>query len=140
MSTVSEVAEFLGVDRDTVKRWTKDFAEYLSLMAQPAKGKERQFIESDLRVLAVVAEHLELGNDAERKYRKYRTCVVILHACSMISKPGWISVGIGLTAQRHEPKAARRGMAGRNSSIPRRKGGHIRPHAPIGARNHPVRP
>ena len=26
---------------------------------------QRQFIESDLRVLAVVAEHLELGNDAD---------------------------------------------------------------------------
>jgi len=65
MATVSEVAEFLGVNRDKVKRWTKEFAEYLSLTAQSAKGKERQFGEADLRVLAVVAEHLELGNDAD---------------------------------------------------------------------------
>ena len=71
---------------------------------------------------------------------EYRTCVVILHACSMIRKPGWISVGIGLTAQRHEPKAARRGMVGRNSPIPRRKRVQTQPHAPIGARNHSVRP
>jgi hypothetical protein len=27
MATVSEVAGFLGVDRDKVKRWTKEFAE-----------------------------------------------------------------------------------------------------------------
>ena len=65
MATVSEVARFLGVDPDKVKRWAKEFAEYLSLTAQPAKGKERQFSEADLRVLAVVAEHLELGNDAD---------------------------------------------------------------------------
>lgn len=65
MATVSEVAEFLGVDRDKVKRWAKEFAEYLSLTAQPPKGHGRQFSESDLRVLAVVAEHLELGNDAD---------------------------------------------------------------------------
>jgi hypothetical protein len=28
MATVSKVVEFLGVDRDKVKRWTKEFAEY----------------------------------------------------------------------------------------------------------------
>ena len=65
MATVSKVAEFLGVDRDKVKRWTKDFAEYLSLTANPGNGKERQFSEADFRVLAVIAEHLELGNDAD---------------------------------------------------------------------------
>ena len=65
MATVSEVARFLGVDRDKVKRWAKEFAEHMSLTAQPAKGQERQFTEADLRVLAVVAEHLELGNDAD---------------------------------------------------------------------------
>jgi len=65
MATVADVAKFVGVDPDKVKRWTKEFAEYLSLTAQPAKGKERQFSEADLRVLAVVAEHLELGDDAD---------------------------------------------------------------------------
>lgn len=65
MSTVSEVARIIGVDRDKVKRWAKEFAEYLSLIGQPAKGQERQFSEADLRVLAVIAEHLDLGNDAD---------------------------------------------------------------------------
>ena len=65
MATVSEVARIIGVESGKVKRWAKDFAEYLSLTAQPGKGRERQFTESDLRVLAVVAEHLELGNDAD---------------------------------------------------------------------------
>ncbi len=65
MATVSEVAAFLGVDGDSVKRWAKEFAEYLSLTAQPPKGHERQFSVADLRVLAVVAEHLELGNDTD---------------------------------------------------------------------------
>lgn len=65
MATVAEVAGFLGVEPDKVKRWTKEFAEYLSLTAQPAKGQERQFSEADLRVLAVAAEHLEFGNDAD---------------------------------------------------------------------------
>src|ERR1700722_3203882 len=65
MATVSEVARLIGVDRDKVKAWAKEFAEYLSLTAQPAKGRERQFSEADLQVMAVIAEHLELGNDAD---------------------------------------------------------------------------
>src|SRR5208337_1120299 len=56
MATISEVARHLGVDRDTVKTWTTEFAEHLSLTANPPKGKERQFCETDLRVLAFVAE------------------------------------------------------------------------------------
>lgn len=63
MATVSEVARLLGVEPGKVKRWAKQFAEYMSLTARPAKGRERQFTEADLRVLAVVAEHLEFGND-----------------------------------------------------------------------------
>src|SRR5208337_4930373 len=56
MATISEVARHLGVDRDTVKTWTTEFAEHLSLTANPPKGKERQFCETELRVLAFVAE------------------------------------------------------------------------------------
>ncbi|MBY0527703.1 MAG: helix-turn-helix domain-containing protein [Gemmataceae bacterium] len=65
MATVSEVARLLGVEPAKVKRWAKEFAEYLSLTASPAKGQERQFSEADLRVLAVIADHLELGNGAD---------------------------------------------------------------------------
>jgi DNA-binding transcriptional MerR regulator len=65
MASISEVAKLLGVDRDKVKSWSSEFAEYLSLTAQPVKGQVRQFSEADLRVLAVVAEHLELGNDKD---------------------------------------------------------------------------
>jgi hypothetical protein len=65
MATVSEVARLLRVDRDRVKLWAQEFAEYLSLTALPAKGHERQFSEADLRVLAVIAEHLELDNEAD---------------------------------------------------------------------------
>lgn len=65
MASVSEMARLLGVEPVKVKQWTEQFAEYLSLTARPAKGQERRFTEADLRVLAVVAEHLELGNDED---------------------------------------------------------------------------
>lgn len=64
MATISEVARSLGVDRDTVKHWTTEFAEHLSLAAKE-KGKERQFNESDLRVLAFVAHFWEDDPDLE---------------------------------------------------------------------------
>ena len=65
MATISEVARLLGVDRDTVKKWTTEFAEHLSLTANPSKGKERQFGEADLRVLALVADFWEDDPDLE---------------------------------------------------------------------------
>jgi len=33
MATIAEVAQHLGVDRETVKSWTREFAEHLSLTA-----------------------------------------------------------------------------------------------------------
>lgn len=65
MATISEVAQHLGVDRDTVKTWATEFAEHLSLTANPPKGKERQFGETDLRVLALVADFWEDNPDLE---------------------------------------------------------------------------
>lgn len=65
MASISEVAGHLGVSRDTVKTWTHEFAEHLSLTANPSKGKERQFTEADLRVLALVADFWEDDPDFE---------------------------------------------------------------------------
>ena len=65
MATISEVARYLGVDRETVKTWTTEFAEHLSLTANPPKGKERQFCEADLWVLALVAYFWEEDPDLE---------------------------------------------------------------------------
>lgn len=65
MATISDVARHLGVDRETVKTWTAEFAEHLSLTAKPTKGKERQFGEADLRVLALVADFWEDDPDLE---------------------------------------------------------------------------
>lgn len=65
MATIAEVAQHLGVDRETVKTWTKEFAEHLSLTANPPKGKERQFGENDLRVLGLVSYYWEDDPDLE---------------------------------------------------------------------------
>jgi hypothetical protein len=65
MATISQVARILAVNRDTVKQWTTDFAEHLSLTANPGDGSERQFNEADLRVLALVADFWEDEPDYE---------------------------------------------------------------------------
>lgn len=64
MATISEVARLLDVSRDTVKYWTTEFAEHLSLTAT-VKGQERQFGEADLRVLALVSYYWEDDPDLE---------------------------------------------------------------------------
>jgi len=65
MATITEVARLLDVDRDAVIRWATKFAEYLSLTANPKKGKERHFTEADLRALAVIAEQVEMDGEAD---------------------------------------------------------------------------
>lgn len=64
MATISDVARLMGVGRDTVKHWTTEFAEHLSLTAI-VKGKERQFGEADLRVLSLVSYYWEDDPDLE---------------------------------------------------------------------------
>jgi DNA-binding transcriptional MerR regulator len=64
MATISKVARLLGVSRDTVKSWTIEFAEHLSLTAT-VKGTEREFGEADLRVLALVSHYWEDDPDLE---------------------------------------------------------------------------
>lgn len=65
MATIAEVARILDVDRESAKRWATDFAEHLSLTANPRKGRERRFTEADLRVLALIAEHYEMDEEAD---------------------------------------------------------------------------
>ena len=63
MATITEVARLLDVDREAVKRSATTFAEHLSPTANPGKGTERSLTESDLRVLAVIAEEVEMDGE-----------------------------------------------------------------------------
>lgn len=65
MATTSEVARMFSVDRDAVKLWASKFADHLSSKATPPKGEQRQFNESDLRVLALVFYYWEDDPDYE---------------------------------------------------------------------------
>ena len=65
MRQVSDVAKIFGVDRDTIKRWCLEFADYLSPVATPPKGQTRFFDDSDIRVLAVIFYYWEEEPDFE---------------------------------------------------------------------------
>ena len=43
MMTASEVAHIFEVDRDTIKKWSYKFRDYLSSKANPPKGQVRYF-------------------------------------------------------------------------------------------------
>lgn len=63
--TTPQVAERFGVSEQTVKNWTKEFAEYLSPTAAPEKGKTRAFTSEDVAALAVVHELVGRGKNTD---------------------------------------------------------------------------
>lgn len=62
---VSEMARLLRVDREIVQTWSYVFSEYLGSEANPGKGKVRQFITNDIRVLAYISMYWENKPDIE---------------------------------------------------------------------------
>lgn len=62
---VSEAARILSIDRETLKTWAYLFSDYLSLEANPGKGKARQFLIDDIRVFCYVSMCWEEEPDIE---------------------------------------------------------------------------
>lgn len=54
MYTTKHICAYFDVTHETVKRWTKEFSDYLSPTALPDKGRQRQFTEQDVRVFSLV--------------------------------------------------------------------------------------
>lgn len=63
--SVSEVARLLKIEKSLVKTWAYRFAEYLNPLSNPSKGLSRQFVPSDLPVLAFVSYSWEEEPDME---------------------------------------------------------------------------
>ena len=53
--TVRQVARHIGASDSTVRNWSREFADYLSELANPAPGQPRQFTAADVATLATVA-------------------------------------------------------------------------------------
>jgi DNA-binding transcriptional MerR regulator len=54
MYTASDLSKALGISRETVRQWSRQFADFLSATANPKEGNERRFTEADLRVIALI--------------------------------------------------------------------------------------
>lgn len=65
MRTVSQVAQILGVNVQQVKVWAIRFREHLSGQANPPKGRQRVFTDSDVLALMHVCMHWEEAPDFE---------------------------------------------------------------------------
>lgn len=57
MTTANEIAGIFDVTSNTIRGWTKEFADYLSPNANPKKGNPRNYNENDLMVLNLVARY-----------------------------------------------------------------------------------
>ncbi|HUS05113.1 MAG TPA: hypothetical protein VMZ52_02370 [Bryobacteraceae bacterium] len=62
---VAEAARILGVDGQQIKTWAWAFKAYLSVEANPGKGKPRTFTDSDVLALMYIYERSELNEPAD---------------------------------------------------------------------------
>lgn len=63
--SVSEVARFLQVEKELVKKWSYKFSDHLSSTANPSKGTPRSFESEDIRVMAYILMYWEDDPDIE---------------------------------------------------------------------------
>lgn len=54
--TSGQIASIFSVHDETIRRWSKEFADYMSIAAEPGKGHTRLYNADDLRVLALIAD------------------------------------------------------------------------------------
>ena len=64
--TPKQAAELLGISVPTLRRWSKQFAGFLSPGARPGKGKHRNYAEGDMAVMARAKGLLEAGLTYQR--------------------------------------------------------------------------
>lgn len=64
---VAYIARLFKVDRDTVKKWNYLFSEFLSQSANPSKGHPRVYIQTDIRVFALVYDYRDWAKSEEDK-------------------------------------------------------------------------
>jgi len=56
MPTMKQLSEAFGKNPNTIRRWSAEFADFLSEGANPEKGQDRIYDDDDAAVLALVAE------------------------------------------------------------------------------------
>lgn len=59
--TTVHLAKVFNVSEQTIKSWSHEFADDLSVMATPPAGKRRRFTRKDVEVLALVSDYREKG-------------------------------------------------------------------------------
>jgi DNA-binding transcriptional MerR regulator len=57
MASTLDLEKRLGVTRQTISNWTKEFADMLSAGATPPKGKVRNFNDADIEIIATIAHY-----------------------------------------------------------------------------------
>lgn len=56
MYTSRHVCMLFGIAPETVRNWSEEFERYLSVTANPGKGRHRNFTADDMRVFALIHE------------------------------------------------------------------------------------
>lgn len=62
MYSVNQAAALYNVSYETIRRYTLEFADYLSPTANPQAGRQRLYSEEDMKVFSLVVEMKTQGN------------------------------------------------------------------------------
>jgi DNA-binding transcriptional MerR regulator len=76
---VSSVADLVGTSPDSLRRWTREYAAFLSPGATPPRGDERRLNEHDLRVLHFIGAARDAGTAHDK----------IREQLAALQKDGW---------------------------------------------------
>jgi DNA-binding transcriptional MerR regulator len=57
MASTLDLEKRLGVTRQTISNWTKEYADMLSAGATPPKGKVRHYNDADIEIMASIAHY-----------------------------------------------------------------------------------
>lgn len=126
MATVSEVARCVGVENEKIARWAKDFGEYLSLTAQPAKGQKRQFGgENEYSTLRALGTDVEACSSVyywpkEKRKLSDTNKPGILHVKCAVADGEWLFLSSANLTQQAFTINMELGMLVRGGTIPRR--------------------
>lgn len=67
--STGNVADLIGVSRETVRQWTIEYGKHMSDAATPKEGAYRRYNDDDVRIFAYIVKSRSLGLDTDEVHK-----------------------------------------------------------------------
>lgn len=67
--TTGNIADLIGVSRETVRQWTLEYGKHMSDGATPTEGAYRRYNDDDVRIFAYIVKSRTLGLDTDEVHK-----------------------------------------------------------------------